>query len=47
MRVLENLIAAVTEQLHLLATSREGAIGGNGFHAAGPVAAGQAAGREE
>lgn len=53
MRVLENLIAAVTEQLHLLATSREGAAAGNGFHAAAghagsePAPAGQTAGREE
>ena len=45
-RVLENLIAAVTEQLHLLATSREGAVGTNGFHAL-TVPAGQTKGSEE
>jgi hypothetical protein len=45
MRVLENLIAAVTEQLHLLTTSREGAAGANGFDAAAETApAGQSAG---
>ena len=50
MRVLENLIAAVTEQLHLLATSqvREGAAGADGFHAgAAPAPAGQTARSEE
>jgi hypothetical protein len=48
MRVLENLIAAVTEQLHLLATSREGAAPANGFHAVAETApTGQSAGREE
>jgi hypothetical protein len=51
MRVLENLIAAVTEQLHLLSTSqiRDGAAaGGNGFHApAAPMPAGLTPGREE
>jgi hypothetical protein len=44
MRVLENLIAAVTEQLQLLTTSREGAAGANGFDAAAEtVPAGQSA----
>lgn len=51
MRVLESLIAAVTEQLHLLATSqvRPGAAAGaDGFHAAAePAPAGQTAGRGE
>jgi DNA-binding transcriptional regulator GbsR (MarR family) len=48
MRVLENLIAAVTEQLQLLTTSRESANGANGFHAVAEIApAGQNAGREE
>jgi hypothetical protein len=55
MRVLENLIAAVTEQLHLLAMSqvREGAGGAGGFQAGGGNAgaesapASQTAGREE
>ena len=51
-RVLENLIAAVTEQLHLLTTGqhREGvaAAGPNGFHpAVEPMPAGQNAGRKE
>jgi len=51
MRVLENLIAAVTEQLHLLTTSqaRESAIAvANGFHAGTETSpTGQIAGREE
>jgi hypothetical protein len=55
MRVLENLIAAVTEQLHLLAMSqvREGAGGAAGFQAgagnagAASTPASQTAGREE
>ena len=50
MRVLENLIAAVTQQLQLLATSqvRESAPGADGFHAgAGPAFVGRMAGREE
>jgi hypothetical protein len=50
MRVLENLIAAVTQQLQLLATSqvRESAPGADAFHAgAGPAFVGQTAGREE
>ncbi len=48
MRVLEGLIAAVTEQLHLLATSRGGAVGTNAFHAVTEtVSAGQNQGREE
>ena len=50
MRVLENLIAAVTQQLQLLTTSqvRESAPGADGFHAgAGPAFVGQTAGREE
>jgi len=50
MRVLENLIAAVTQQLQLLATSqvRDSAAGADGFHAgAGPAFVGQTAGREE
>jgi hypothetical protein len=48
MRVLESLIAAVTEQLHLLATSRESAVGTNAFHpVTETVPAGQNKGREE
>jgi DNA-binding transcriptional regulator GbsR (MarR family) len=48
MRVLENLITAVTEQLHLLATNREGAAAANGFHSGtGPVPASQNAGGKE
>jgi hypothetical protein len=48
MRVLESLIAAVTEQLQLLATGRDGAAGTNGFHAGTEAApAAQTAGREE
>ncbi len=50
MQVLENLIAAVTEQLHLLTTCqiRAGAAaGGNGFHVPEPGPASQNAGREE
>jgi vacuolar-type H+-ATPase subunit E/Vma4 len=50
MRVLENLIAAVTEQLHLLATSQGRESGGatvNHFHGGSePAPAGQT-GREE
>jgi hypothetical protein len=51
MRVLENLIAAVTEQLHLLTTSQgreRRPAESNGFHAGAEIApAGQNAGREE
>jgi len=53
MRVLENLIAAVTEQLQLLATSQVrggavGALGADGFHAAAePAPARQTARRDE
>jgi hypothetical protein len=51
MRVLENLIAAVTEQLHLLATSQNGeraSAGANGLHARNEATpAAQNAGREE
>lgn len=50
-RVLENLIAAVTEQLHLLTMSQRreaAATGANGFHTGSePLPAGQNAGREE
>jgi len=49
MRLLESLIAAVTEQLHLLGTSREGAAGTNAFPppVAETLSAGQNKGREE
>jgi hypothetical protein len=52
MRVLENLIAAVSEQLHLLATSQlrdsAAAAGANSFHAGGvPAPAGQIGGSEK
>jgi hypothetical protein len=51
MRVLENLIAAVTEQLHLLTTSQargDATAGSNGFHYGVELApASQDAGREE
>jgi hypothetical protein len=48
MRLLESLIAAVTEQLHLLGTSREGAAGANAFHpVTETLSAGQNQGREE
>ncbi len=47
MRLLENLIAAVTEQLHLLARS-QGRAGADGFQrGSGPMSAGQSARREE
>jgi hypothetical protein len=50
MRVLENLIAAVTEQLHLLATSQGRVSAGTGaehFHGGSEPAAAGRSGREE
>jgi hypothetical protein len=47
MRLLESLIAAVTEQLHLLGTSREGAAGAAFHPVTETLSAGQNKGREE